>query len=101
MHKIQDGRRLLESRLSQVPLSYIPPCNAGNRSTGRALLATGFEYVLSEKLIPGCELPGIRSDFYDRSSTFPPDCQPNVASLHATWEPTCCGQGMRSRCLAF
>ena len=86
LQKIQDGRRLLVSRLGQVPRSYIPPCNAGNRSTGRALLATGFEYVLTEKLIPGCELPHIRSDFYDRSSAFLADRQPNVASLHATWE---------------
>jgi len=84
--KIQEGRQLLEARLGQVPLSYIPPCNEGNRSTGRALLATGFEYVLSEKPIPGCELPLIRSDFYDRSSAFSPEMRPNVASLHATWE---------------
>ncbi|HYQ46990.1 MAG TPA: hypothetical protein VER11_33695 [Polyangiaceae bacterium] len=84
--KIQRGRQLLEARLGQVPLSYIPPCNEGNRSTGRALLATGFEYVLSEKPIPGSELPLIRSDFYDRSSAFSPEMRPNVASLHATWE---------------
>jgi hypothetical protein len=86
LHKIQRGRSLLESRLGQVPRSYIPPCNAGNRSTGRALLATGFEYVLTEKHIPGCELPNISSDFYDRSSAFLANSQPNVASLHATWE---------------
>ena len=86
LHKIREGQELLESRLGQLPRSYIPPCNEGNRSTGRALLATGFEYVLTEKLIPGCVLPSIRSDFYDRSSAFPGDCQPNVASLHATWE---------------
>jgi len=86
LQKIQDGRRLLEARLGQLPRSYIPPCNAGNRNTGRALLATGFEYVLTEKLIPGCELPSIRSDFYDRSSAFAPESRPNVASLHATWE---------------
>ena len=84
--KIQDGRRRLEARLGQVPLSYIPPCNAGNRNTGRALLETGFEYVLTEKPIPGCPLPSIRSDFYDRTSAFGADCRPNVASLHATWE---------------
>lgn len=84
--KIQAGRRLLEARLGQVPLSYIPPCNEGNRSTGRALLASGFEYVLTEKPIPGCELPSIRSDFYDRTSAFAADSRPHVASLHATWE---------------
>ena len=86
LRKIQDGRRLLEARFGQLPQSYIPPCNEGNRSTGRALLETGFEYVLTEKHIPGCQLPSIRSDFYDRSSAFAPDSQPNVASLHATWE---------------
>ena len=86
LQKIREGRRLLEARLGQTPRSYIPPCNAGNRSTGRALLATGFEYVLTEKLIPGCELPSIRSDFYDRSSAFSVDSTPRVASLHATWE---------------
>jgi len=86
LRKIQDGRYLLESRLGQLPRSYIPPCNAGNRSTGRALLATGFEYVLTEKPIAGCELPSIRSDFYDRSSAFPAHSEPSVASLHATWE---------------
>ncbi|HEY3253829.1 MAG TPA: DUF2334 domain-containing protein [Polyangiaceae bacterium] len=86
LHKIQAGRRLLESRLGQLPASYIPPCNAANRSTGRALLASGFEYVLTEKPIPGCELPSIASDFYDRSSAFSPDSRPTVASLHATWE---------------
>lgn len=84
--KIREGRRLLESRLGQVPLSYIPPCNESNRSTGRALLEAGFEYVLTEKRVPGCELPSIRSDFYDRSSAFRADSQANVASLHATWE---------------
>jgi hypothetical protein len=86
LRKIHAGRELLESRLGQVPRSYIPPCNAANRSTGRALLAAGFEYVLTEKPIPGCELPNIRSDFYDRSSAFSAGSQPKVASLHATWE---------------
>jgi len=86
LHKIQAGRRTLEARLGQLPLSYIPPCNESNRSTGRALLATGFEYVLTEKPISGCALPCIRSDFYDRSSAFLPGSQPGVASLHATWE---------------
>lgn len=84
--KLQQGRRLLEMRLGQLPLSYIPPCNLGNRSTGRALSESGFEFVLSEKLMPGCPLPRIGSDFYDRSSAFSPEMRPNVASLHATWE---------------
>ena len=86
LEKIRAGRQSLESRLGQLPASYIPPCNAGNRATGRALLAAGFEYVLSEKLVPGCELPVIGSDFYDRSSAFELGSRPRVASLHATWE---------------
>ena len=86
LDKIRAGRSLLETHLGRPLLSYIPPCNAGNRSTGRALLETGFEYVLSEKAIPGCALPLITSDFYDRSSVFRPDSRPRVASLHATWE---------------
>ena len=84
--RIRDGRRTLESRLGQLPLSYIPPCNESNRATGRALEAAGFGYVLSEKSIPGCALPCIGSDFYDRSSAFDPASRPNVASLHVTWE---------------
>ena len=86
LEQLTEGRRILESRLGQSPASYIPPCNAGNRNTGRALLATGFEYVLTEKPIPGSPLPEIRSDFYDRSSAFKPGARPNVASLHVTWE---------------
>jgi len=86
VEQLREGRRILESRLGQAPSSYIPPCNAGNRETGRALLATGFEYVLTEKPIPGGNLPQIPSDFYGRSSEFTPGARPNVASLHATWE---------------
>lgn len=86
LEQLREGRRILETRLAQSPLSYIPPCNAGNRNTGRALLATGFEYVLTEKPVPGCDLPEIASDFYDRSSALKPGARPNVASLHATWE---------------
>jgi len=84
--KLREGRQILESQLGITPESYIPPTNAANRRTGRALLATGFRYVLSERAIPGCELPCIGSDFYDRSSAFRPDSRPNVACLHATWE---------------
>ena len=86
LQKIRDGKQILESRLGRAVRSYIPPCNAGNRSTGRALMAVGFEYVLTEKAIPGCKLPLIGSDFYDRTSAFKPDFRPHVASLHATWE---------------
>jgi hypothetical protein len=86
LEQLREGRRILESRLGQLPLSYIPPCNAGNRNTGRALSALGFEYVLSEKPVPGCNLPEIASDFYDRSSALKADSRLDVASLHATWE---------------
>jgi hypothetical protein len=86
LEKLQAGRQSLESRLGQAPLCYIPPCNASNRNTGRALQAAGFSYILSEKPVAGCDLPVIPSDFYDRSSAFKPGSRPNVASLHATWE---------------
>jgi hypothetical protein len=84
--KLREGRRLLEARTGQTPLSYIPPTNKANRRTGHALEACGFEYVLSEKPVAGCALPCIGSDFYDRSSKFAPGSAPAVASLHATWE---------------
>jgi hypothetical protein len=83
---LREGRQNLASRFGRTPLCYIPPNNEANRTTGRALLATGFEYVLTERRIPGCELPCIRSDFYDRSSALALGSRPNVASLHATWE---------------
>ncbi|HWZ91879.1 MAG TPA: DUF2334 domain-containing protein [Polyangiaceae bacterium] len=90
---LQKGRLGLESRLGQTPLCYIPPNNLANRATGRALVATGFEYVLTERRIPGCALPCIASDFYDRSPAFRPGSSPNVASLHATWEADLRGAG--------
>jgi hypothetical protein len=83
---LRGARQSLAVRLSQNPICYIPPNNIANRATGRALLATGFEYVLSERAVPGCELPCIASDFYDRSPAFRADSTPRVASLHATWE---------------
>lgn len=86
LDKLRAGLDLLESRIGVRPLSYIPPCNQSNRNTGRALVAAGFELVLSEKVVPGCALPSIASDFYDRSSAFRPGSGPAVSSLHATWE---------------
>jgi len=83
---LRQGQQRLASSLGQTPLCYIPPNNESSRNTGRALLAIGFEYVLSERRVPGCELPCITSDFYDRSSAFRAGLEPNVASLHATWE---------------
>ncbi|MEP7051305.1 MAG: hypothetical protein ABJB12_13175 [Pseudomonadota bacterium] len=84
--KLQGGRQSLSARLGQTPRSYIPPCNESNHNTGRALEVCGFDYILSEKPVRGCELPCIGSDFYDRSSAYDPKSTPNVASLHATWE---------------
>jgi hypothetical protein len=83
---LRQGRQSLEASVGRSALCYIPPNNEANRLTGRALLAAGFEYLLSERRVPGCELPCIASDFYDRSSAFRPEMRPNVASLHATWE---------------
>lgn len=80
------GLEILQTGLGVRPLSYIPPTNASNRKTGRALVDLGFELVLSEKAVPGCNLPVIGSDFYDRSSAFDPKSEPRVSSLHATWE---------------
>lgn len=86
VEKLRQGRDLFAERLGAVPRSYIPPTNAANRRTGRALLELGFEYVLSEKPIPGSVLPCIASDFYGRSTEFRAESRPRVASLHATWE---------------
>jgi hypothetical protein len=83
---LRAARQSLETRLGQNPVCYIPPNNIANRATGRALVATGFEYVLTERTVPGCALPCIASDFYDRSPAFRPESKPRVASLHATWE---------------
>jgi hypothetical protein len=83
---LREGRRLLEARTGQTPLSYIPPTNKANRRTGRALKQLGFEYVLSEQPVPGFDLQHVASDFYDRSSKFVPGTKPAVSSLHATWE---------------
>ena len=86
LSQLRAARQSLSERLQQTPRSYIPPCNESNRNTGRALTACGFEYILSEKPVSGCELPCIGSDFYDRSSAYDPASEPNVASLHVTWE---------------
>ena len=86
LRTLERGRSLLQARTGQLALSYIPPTNKGNRRTGHALEQLGFEYVLSERPLPGCKLPSISSDFYDRSSKLGADARPRVASLHATWE---------------
>lgn len=90
------GRSLLEARTGQLATSYIPPTNRASRRTGRALTALGFEYVLSERAIPGCPLPCIGSDFYDRSPAFRPEAGARVVSLHATWEADLQREGDRA-----
>lgn len=101
LEQLERGRRILETRLGQLPASYIPPCNESNRHTGRALVASGFQYVLSEKSVPGCDLPVIGSEFYDRSSAFKPEFEPKVASLHVTWEADLLRAGDRQSLASF
>jgi hypothetical protein len=86
LERLGRGRDLLESRLGRRVRSYVPPTNSANRSTGRALEVLGFEYVLSERPIPGCALPWIASGFYGRSTEFSARPVPDVVTLHATWE---------------
>ena len=84
--KLTRGRALLEDRLDTSVTSYIPPCNIGDRNTARALEAAGYERYFSEKRIPGCSLPWIRSDFYGRSPEYPSSKSPTVSTFHTTWE---------------
>lgn len=83
---LRRGRDSLAQRLGKAPVCYIPPNNESSRHTAQALVALGFELVLSEKRMPGSELPCWRSDFYGRSPEFQRNSAPRVASLHATWE---------------
>jgi hypothetical protein len=91
--RLREGRTLLETRLGRRVTSYVPPTNTANRRTGRALEALGFEYVLSERVVPGCSLPSIPSGFYGRSSELPRGPVPDVVTLHATWEVDLLEQG--------
>jgi hypothetical protein len=84
--KLRNGRRLLEDRLGKPVHAYIPPCNIGDRRTARALVEAGYRLYLSEKRIPGCPLPWIRSDFSGRSAGYDYARQPDVLGLHVTWE---------------
>jgi hypothetical protein len=86
LERLKLGRDLLEARLGRAVRSYVPPTNTANRRTGRVLEVLGFEYVLSERPIPGCTLPSIPSGFYGRSAELPPGPVPDVLTLHATWE---------------
>lgn len=88
LHKLTWGRQVLETALGRPVRDYIPPCNVTDRLTGEALIAAGFERVLSEKPVPGCPLTRVGSDFYGRSPDWPAAARtnPRVVTLHATWE---------------
>jgi hypothetical protein len=93
LDKLKEGRRLLQDGLGKPVKAYIPPCNIGDRRTGRALVEAGYDYYLSEKRIPGCPLPWVRSDFYGRSSEFDDRRRPDIVTLHTTWEADIVRQG--------
>jgi hypothetical protein len=84
--KLREGRRRLRDGLGKPVEAYIPPCNIGDRRTARALVEAGYRYYLSEKRIPGCPLPWVRSDFYGPSAYFDHGRRPDVVTLHVTWE---------------
>lgn len=86
LERLRKGKNKLEDELGTAVSAYTPPCNRADRKTGKALEDAGFTLVLSEKRIPGCNLPWIKSDFYGRSSTFKPESKPDVVTLHTTWE---------------
>lgn len=86
LHKLSKGREFLHEKLGKTIEAYIPPCNLANRRTGRALEEAGYSYYMSEKKIPGCSLPQIKSDFYGRSSQYDYTNDPNVITLHLSWE---------------
>jgi hypothetical protein len=84
--KLRQGKALLEEKLGRSVEEYIPPCNRCNRATARALRSLGFRLCLSEKRVPGRFLPGLRSDFYGRSTELENRPIPEVIGLHVTWE---------------
>lgn len=86
VRRLTDGRKALSDLLGRDVRRYIPPCNLGDRRTGRALPEAGFHAYLSERRIPGCPLPWLKSDFYGRSPQFSPDDPGDVTTLHLTWE---------------
>jgi len=86
LDRLREGRRLLHERLGKVVEAYIPPCNLGDRRTTRALIQAGYNLYLSEKRLPACPLPWIQSDFYGRSGGYDYSRQPDIVTLHATWE---------------
>ncbi len=84
--KLTRSREILEKATERCVTGYIPPCNEGNRATGRALVGSGYTHYLSEKRIPGCPLPWRSSDFYGLSSEYEDRDGLGVVCLHATWE---------------
>ena len=84
--KLSESRRILEDGLGVAVTGYIPPCNRGDRVTGRALAETGYTHYFSEKRVPDCPLALVTSDFYARSSAWRGAARPGVVTLHATWE---------------
>lgn len=86
LEKLTRAKRIVEDACETKVTGFVPPCNRGNRRVAAALHALGFEYYLSERRIPGCRLPWIRSDFYGRSHQFPTDGASAVSTLHVTWE---------------
>lgn len=86
IQKLLQAKAILTEALQNPVTVYIPPCNEGDRKTGRALNATGYTHYLSERPIPGCHLPRIGSDFYGKSSAYDFTRCPKVITLHVTWE---------------
>jgi hypothetical protein len=84
--RLIEARARLEEAFGRPVRWYIPPCNKGDRATGRGLVEAGYYGYLSEKRIPGCPLPWIRSDFYGRSRDYDASRAPDVTTLHLTWE---------------
>lgn len=84
--RLAEARQRLEQRLGRPVDAYIPPCNWGDRKTGRALAAAGYQRYLSDKRIPGCPLPWIRTDFWGRAREYDYAREPDVVTLHVTWE---------------
>ncbi len=84
--KLRTGRHLLQNKLARPVATYIPPCNLGDRTTGKALMEAGYHAYFSEKRIPGCRLPWFRSGFYGRSNDYDYRRTPDVVTLHVTWE---------------
>lgn len=84
--KLKEARQFLQEQLGQPVDGYIPPCNRADRKTGQALQEAGYRYYLSEKRIRGCQLLWHKSDFYGRSNDYEATKNPDILTLHVTWE---------------